>query len=172
MSLGGPWSPADPISMVNNSQISSFSDATVATSSVSILSSPHGRQRRLERNIAKRDLQAAVKYGSKEPGIPNRRTGDPTWKYTFGDIVYVTDATSRREITSWPVPGVGIDIEEKAITLEMRREHEEEMRKIRNSPAYWTSHTVGSCIVCIYACMSVKMHYALYFFSFNFQNQN
>lgn len=128
--------------MVINGDISSV--ITEATSSVTILSSPHGRQRRLERYISKRDLQAAVKYGSKTPGFPNRRTGEPTWKYTFGDIVYVTDATSRHEITSWPVPGIGIDIEEKIITPEMRREHDEAMLKIASSPAYWTSHTVGS----------------------------
>ena len=34
-----------------------------STSLVTILSSAHGRQRRAEREIHKRDLQAAVKYG-------------------------------------------------------------------------------------------------------------
>jgi len=37
------------------------------TSLVTVLSSAHGRQRREERDITKLDLQAAVKYGTKEP---------------------------------------------------------------------------------------------------------
>ena len=46
--------------------------------------------------MTKRDLQAAVKYGAKE------RTGRG-WKYTFADVVYITDITSTVEITSWAV---------------------------------------------------------------------
>jgi|TARA_B110000977_G_scaffold97976_1_gene128963 hypothetical protein len=39
---------------------------TSSTSLVEILSSVHGRQRRKERLINMRDLQAAVKHGEKE----------------------------------------------------------------------------------------------------------
>ncbi len=38
------------------------------------ISSVHGEQRRLERMIEKRDLQAAVKYGSeKKPSLTQRQ---------------------------------------------------------------------------------------------------
>ncbi len=127
--------------MAERNDVSSVSETT---SSVTVLSSPHGRQRRHERNISKRDLQAAVKYGRREPGIPNHRTGEATWKYTFCDIVYVTDATSRVEITSWPVPGVGIDVELREVTPAMKREHNDAKANIHANPAYWTSHTVVS----------------------------
>ena len=39
---------------------------SVTTSLVTVLSSAHGRQRRTERRIEKRDLQAAVKHGTRE----------------------------------------------------------------------------------------------------------
>lgn len=41
-------------------------ECSSTTSLVDILSSAHGRQRRSERLISKRDLQAAVRYGKKE----------------------------------------------------------------------------------------------------------
>jgi hypothetical protein len=67
-----------------------------STSLVTVLSSAHGRQRRAEREIHKRDLQAAVKYGVKESAGVCRIFGTPRWKYTFADVVFITDATSRQ----------------------------------------------------------------------------
>ena len=110
------------------------------TSAVDILSSAHGRRRRRERLISKRDLQAAVKYGKKEEAL--RAKGSVLrWKYTFAGIVYVTDATSTREITSWPEPGFGFDVPLKAITPRMRDEHRKAVARLRDKSA-WTSHTV------------------------------
>ena len=96
--------------------MASLVETADATSAVTVLSSAHGRQRRMERDIGKRDLQAAVKYGKREPGYPCPRTGAPRWMYTFADIVYVTDASGREEITSWPAPGCGIDVEKVTCT--------------------------------------------------------
>eukprot|EP00959_Pyramimonas_sp_CCMP1952_P384663 8061716-Pyramimonas_sp.AAC.2 len=103
---------SDPSGHVNGfCETETFSDvSTVKTSAVTVLASAHGRQRRLKRKINIRDLQAAVKYGTKEAGYPCPRTGDLRWKYTFADVCYITDETSRREITSWPVPGAGLDV--------------------------------------------------------------
>jgi hypothetical protein len=48
------------------------------TSNIPFLSSVHGRERRYQRDISKRDLQSAVKYGMKEeasaklPQIPQQ----------------------------------------------------------------------------------------------------
>ena len=67
--------------------------------SVSLLLSPHGRMRRAQRLIQKSDLQAALKYGTREVSINQR--GELCYKYRFADIVYITDATFTKEITSW-----------------------------------------------------------------------
>ena len=50
------------------------------TSTIDFISSLHGKQRRRERDLSKRDLQAAVKHGIKEPNIKGR------WKYTFAEM--------------------------------------------------------------------------------------
>ena len=78
------------------------------TSDISLLSHTHGRERREERGIAKRELQEAVKYGRRENANPGRR-GETRWKYTHKGIVYVTDESSRHEITSWRLDQIGLD---------------------------------------------------------------
>ena len=111
------------------------------TDLVTVLSSAHGRQRRSERLISKSDLQAAVKYGEKEASYENN-SGELRWKYTFRGIVYITDETSRREITSWPIPAFGFDVPLVEITEKMRRDHRAAVRALGNK-ASWTSHTVA-----------------------------
>lgn len=111
------------------------------TDLVTVLSSAHGRQRRSERLISKSDLQAAVKYGEKEASYENSN-GELRWKYTFRGIVYITDETSRREITSWPIPAFGFDVPLVKITEKMRRYHRAAVRALGNK-ASWTSHTVA-----------------------------
>ena len=67
------------------------------TSSIQLISSLHGRQRRLERDISIKDLQTAVKYGVKvaQFGYKNR------FKITYNNIVYITDETCTKEVTSY-----------------------------------------------------------------------
>lgn len=113
----------------------------ITTSAVTVLSSAHGRQRRSERDIAKRDLQAAVRYGEKTPSHPCPRTGNQRWIFTFADIVYVTDETCSREITSWPALACGIDIEKVDVTDAMQAEHRKAIASLSHT-ANWTSHTV------------------------------
>ena len=76
------------------------------TSAIDLISSIHGHQRRVERAIDKRDLQAAIKHGKKELNIRHKPDGTLSyrWKYTFADVVYITDSSSTFEITSWVVP--------------------------------------------------------------------
>jgi len=112
------------------------------TSAISILSSPHGRLRRAQRAIDKRDLQAAVKYGTKTEGFPCPRSGEKRWRYTFADVVFVTDETGRYEITSWPVPGAGLDVELVKITPEIQRAHNNACHLLKDELSSWTSHTV------------------------------
>ena len=33
------------------------------------------------------------------------RTGEPRWRYTYGGVVYITDATRKHEVTSWRIDG-------------------------------------------------------------------
>jgi hypothetical protein len=107
---------------------------------VTVLSSAHGRQRRSERLINKRNLQAAVKYGVKEDA-PNPRTGQLGYKYTFAGVVFITDSTSTREITSWAEPCCGFDVPLVRISDAMAAEHAAAVASLRNLGA-WTSHTV------------------------------
>eukprot|EP00798_Chlamydomonas_sp_ICE-L_P022993 gene22993-30181_t len=72
----------------------------LATSRISIVSHTHGRERRAERGIEKRELQEAVKYGHKERANPGRE-GSTRWRYTHKGVVYITDESSRHEVTSW-----------------------------------------------------------------------
>jgi hypothetical protein len=63
-----------------------------STSAITLLSSVHGRDRRALRQIGVRDLQAAVKYGTKSYGYPDRQTGEIRYKFTHANIVYITGA--------------------------------------------------------------------------------
>eukprot|EP01038_Epipyxis_sp_PR26KG_P011609 gene11609-15547_t len=109
------------------------------TEAIPFNSSTHGRERRTQRDISKKDLQAAVKYGTKERGFPNPRTGEVRWKYTFADIVYITDATSTSEVTSWAVE---IPLNEVVITPRMHLQIEEAQRRLHLSPSNITSHYI------------------------------
>ena len=88
------------------------------------------------------DPQAAVKYGTREPGFPCPKTGALRWKFTFADVVYVTDETCRLEITSWPAPGAGFDVPLVEISAAMAAQHAAAAAALRDKPASWTSHTV------------------------------
>lgn len=123
----------DPVSSVTSTM-------SMRTSAVTILSSDHGRMRRAQRMVAKRDLQAAVKHGVCERSTNQR--GKVNLKYTFADIVYITDLTSTKEVTSWAVPGAGLDVEKELVTSAMQKEHDDSCLKIETSPSSWTSHTV------------------------------
>jgi uncharacterized protein YegL len=109
---------------------------------VTVLSSDHGRERRAERGIDKIDLQTAVKYGTKNvsPNV-DPVTGAMRWMYTFADVVYVTDETSKREITSWPVMKPGKLIPLKQLTTEMESDHDAACTSTQVT-IHWTSHKV------------------------------
>ena len=108
------------------------------TAEIPFVSSLHGRQRRLERGITTRDLKSAVKYGIKEKGFPDKN-GVPRWRYTYGDIVYITDATSTVEVTSWALemPLARVTIAEKYLVRQREASH-----RVALDPRSITSHTV------------------------------
>ena len=95
--------------------------------------------RRAQRVIEKRDLQSAVKHGICTVSFNPR--GYLNYRYVFADIVYITDETSTKEITSWAVPGAGLDVAKVLITPDMKHAHGKACRRVENC-ANWTSHTV------------------------------
>ena len=106
------------------------------TIQVPIISSVHGRKRRLEREITKEELQAAVKYGKKEATYTN---GILRWKYSFADIVYISDETSSVEVTCYTVekPMGRVVISERLAV-----QYDEANLLITKRPKIITSHTV------------------------------
>ncbi|PNW88703.1 hypothetical protein CHLRE_01g040950v5 [Chlamydomonas reinhardtii] len=78
----------------------STSQQPLNTSAVTLISHTHGRERREQRGIERRELQEAVKHGRRERANPGR-DGSVRWRYTHKGVVYITDQHSRHEITSW-----------------------------------------------------------------------
>lgn len=109
------------------------------TSDIPFFSSLHGTRRRIQRGIDRRDLQAAVKYGRKQRAKNDPYTRATRWRYTYADVVYITDKTSTQEITSWVEP---VAIPSAHITLKQIGEHEAAKERLKNNPSLCTSHTV------------------------------
>jgi len=81
----------------------SVADST-ATSQVSLESTLHSRVRLEERQLRKRQLQAAKKHAPPEAwrlGHLDRRTGRPRWLVEWEGVVLVTDPDRRMIITCW-----------------------------------------------------------------------
>lgn len=109
------------------------------TQDIPLISSTHGRERRSQRDISKRDLKAAVKYGTKEKGFPHPRTREMRWKYTYNDIVYITDATSTVEVTSWALE---LPLSSVSIPESYQTNYQEAKRRLHFHPQSITSHAV------------------------------
>lgn len=101
------------------------------TSLITILSSDHGRLRREQRDINKRDLQKALKYGSYAKSWGNR------WKVEYDGIVFITDNNRRQEVTCYPAP-----LSEAPIDAQSKYEHITATRVISMKADLCTSHTV------------------------------
>ena len=104
-----------------------------------LISSVHGRDRRAQRQIGKKDLLAAVQYGEKTRAHPDPRTGEPRWKFTFANIVYITDASCKKEITSYVLP---LEIQKIQLGSDDVASHDLLQKRLLNEPALCTSHTV------------------------------
>ena len=77
------------------SEASAATFASRATSAYTAVPTAHGQSRMQERDVSLRELQAAKKHGTATPA------GDGCWKYTHNGVVYVTDATQKRVITTY-----------------------------------------------------------------------
>jgi hypothetical protein len=101
------------------------------TSLITILSSTHGRLRREQRDIDKRELRRAVKYGTRE------RAWGQRWRFEYDGIVFITDESMRREVTAFPAP-----LPEQPVDFAMRISHGRAKRLLAEKPELSTSHTV------------------------------
>ena len=101
------------------------------TSFITLLSSEHGRLRREQRDIDKRDLQKALKYGTRTPAWGHR------WLVEYDGITFITDSTMKREVTAYPSA-----LPEMKIDWELRGQHEKAKRLLHEKTELATSHTV------------------------------
>jgi len=101
------------------------------TSLITILSSAHGQLRREQRDIDKRDLRKALKYGKRQ------RCWGGRWLVEFDGITFVTDPTMRREVTCYPSP-----LPEVPVDFSVMDEHEKTKHLLLAKPELSTSHTV------------------------------
>jgi len=104
---------------------------TQSTSIITILSSTHGRLRREQRDIDKRDLQRALRYGTRT------RAWDRRWLVEYDGITFITDSTMRKEITCYPSPLPKMDID-----FETSANHAKARHLLMEKPELSTSHTV------------------------------
>jgi hypothetical protein len=102
------------------------------TSLISILSTDHGRRRREQRDIDKRDLQKALKHGTCESCWGNR------WKLEYDGIIFIVDNDKRREITAYPSPLAMASIERKeGIDHERVKEIIQAKPELCHTPLCW-----------------------------------
>lgn len=101
------------------------------TSLITILSSEHGRLRREQRDIQKRDLQKALRHGKREKAWGDR------WKVEYDGIVFITNKSLNREITSFPSPLSNAPVDDDTYN-----EHVKAMEIISRKADMCTSHTI------------------------------
>ena len=98
----------------------------------------HGRLRRRQRGIDKKDLQAAKKYGHRRTGYP-RPNGDPTAVYTYKDIVYIVNERTGEEVTCYAIP---IKLEYVPVNANLQKAHDAALEQIKTDLNSWKSNTV------------------------------
>lgn len=110
----------------------------IPTSAITFVETVHGRLRREQRAIGKKDLQAAVKYGTRTAGVA-RKNGDTTSVYTHNNIVYITNDATGEEVTSYALP---IVLDKVKITDAIQAQHDNAVRDIARHRNRWTSNIV------------------------------
>jgi hypothetical protein len=114
-------------------------ESSICTSQIPFQPSTHGQLRRFQRDIGIRDLQKAIKYGSRSRGYPDQRTGNPRSVYNYQGICYVVDDVTGREVTSFSPP---TKLLKKKLSPEELRRHDEAQIMLNNVPSCLMSHTV------------------------------
>jgi hypothetical protein len=121
-----------------------FNVQHVPTSMISFVETQHGRDRRKQRGIDKKDLQAALKYGTQtevkwgKSQIANKHQ----IRLLYKDIVYIVDKKTKKEITCW---AKSTQLQPIVITPDLQRKHDHVKRLMRESAketSWWQSNTV------------------------------
>jgi hypothetical protein len=131
-------------------------EASLRTEDISLISHTHGRERRAQRGIMRRELQAAIKYGLRERANPGR-DGGLRWRFTHEGVVYITDETARHEVTSWRIDGKdAAAVEQAEVEVELAGKGSHAVLIVDNSgsmrkddvPGYKSrAHAVYDCLV-------------------------
>ena len=80
--------------------------ASRATSAHTVIPTPHGRARMAARAVSMKELQTAKKYGTITRARDDQRDGTARYKIEHNGIVYITDRTQKRVITTYhQIPG-------------------------------------------------------------------
>lgn len=87
--------------------------------------------RREERDIDKRDLQKAIKFGTR------KRCWGYRWMIEYDGIVFITDNCLQQEVTCYPSPLAFAEIDDEA-----RTDHSKAKSVIDQKPELCVSHTV------------------------------
>lgn len=101
------------------------------TSLITILSTAHGQLRREQRDIDKRDLQRAVKYGRRSRSWGHR------WSIDYDGITFITDNNMIQEVTAYPSPLTDVPVDLNTIS-----QHNSVKTLIEQKPDLSTSHTI------------------------------
>jgi hypothetical protein len=102
-----------------------------------LISTTHGSMRRNHRNILKEDFIAGVKFGERERTYGHQ--GEIRWKFTFADVVYITEDDCITEVTCYAIP---IEIPRPEFTSSEFYAHESLRDKMCQMPALCTSHVI------------------------------
>jgi hypothetical protein len=124
--------PSDGKHPVDTNLMQANMEYNKQTSLITILSSPHGRLRREQRDIDKRDLQKAIKHGTR---YFQHNTGN--WLVTYDGIIFIVDKKLKREVTVFPAP-----LATAPVTLEDDADHMKAKEVIKLKPELCNSHTV------------------------------
>jgi Alpha-kinase family len=140
--IGSESKQEAPHSLEHHQQLSAHPpkprNVDVPTSAISFVETQHGRLRRKQRGIDKKDLQAAIKHGTRYNAHP-RRNGDVCSKYVHNDITYIVNEVTREEVTSYAKP---LELRCVPTTFAMQARHERAVERIQNNLDIWTSNTV------------------------------
>ena len=111
--------------------------SSIRTSAITFVETEHGRLRRKQRGIDKKDLQAAKKYGQRQRYY--RSNGQRTAKYVYKDITYIVNEVTGEEITCY---AKALELEKVPLTLSMQSEYAIACRNIKENLHSWTSNSV------------------------------
>jgi Mg-chelatase subunit ChlD len=116
-------------------------DSVFSSSSLSVLETEHARLRRKQRDIDKKDLKAALQYGTRAPqywGKAQIHTPN-VYRYTYKDVVYIVDEQQQKEVTCFAVP---LALEPVKLDTFALLNHSIASLKATTDRDSWTSNTV------------------------------